>query len=244
VSAPFRLVEGLSLESPEAAHLALVREFAKPFGYAEEREGALVHDVRPVRGQESAQSSLGRAAFLPHSDVAFLAPPYRPEYLSLFSIENEALTPTLIWPLEAILSHLKNWMIGALASPMFEQTPPLTFQKTMGATPLTGHRILVRDEAGQWTIAFSSQGTRARAGDAASMVALAALESAIDAVEPVRVVVAPGSVLILENLRCLHGREEIKGRRWLQRVYSRQDLAALEALGPQPFPAAAAARAV
>lgn len=243
MSAPYRLIEGLRLERPIEAHLEIISGFATPFGYLEERDGALVHDVRPMRGREPEQSSLGRAAFLPHSDVAFLRPRYRPEFLSLFSIENEALTPTLIWPLEAILASLKNWVVGALASPMFEQTPPLTFQKTMGSEPVRGHRILERDERGEWTIAYSAQGTRAKSGDPASMAALLSLEAAIAEVEPARVVAAPGSLLIIENLKCLHGREEIRGRRWLQRAYSRQDLQALQALGTAPFSAAAAAQA-
>ncbi|PWC10288.1 TauD/TfdA family dioxygenase [Brenneria corticis] len=29
----------------------------------------------------------------------------------------------------------------------------------------------------------------------------------------------PGDLVVFSNLRCVHGRGEIKGRRWLQRCY-------------------------
>jgi alpha-ketoglutarate-dependent taurine dioxygenase len=43
------------------------------------------------------------------------------------------------------------------------------------------------------------------------------------------VALEPGSLLILDNLRSLHGRETICGARWLQRIYSRRDLAPMAA---------------
>jgi L-asparagine oxygenase len=219
----YRIIRGLSLARPEEEHLAAIREFAQPFGYLEERAGAIIHDVRPMPGQEQTQSSLGKAAFDAHSDVAFLPPAARPEFLSLFCIENEGRTATLVWDLDRLLAALPERIIGLLSQPIFQQIPPLTFQAALGAGPLPGHRIL---DGG--TVAYSAQGTRA--GDTAeSREALAAFESAIERTEPERVALEPGSLLILDNLRSLHGREKICGARWLQRIYSRRDLAALAA---------------
>lgn len=232
----WRLIRGLPLDHPEETHLAAIREFARPFGYLEERGGALVHDVRPAPGHEETQSSLGKAAFGAHSDVAFLPPPARPEFLSLFCIENEGRTATLVWELDRLLATLPAAIVELLSQPIFEQVPPLTFQAALGSAPLPGHRIL---NAG--TVAYSAQGTRA--GDSReSREALQAFEEALARTEPQRVTLEPGSLLILDNLRSLHGRERICGARWLQRIYSRRDLTPLAAgatADPAVFRAAA-----
>jgi L-asparagine oxygenase len=218
-----RLIRGLPVDRPEETHLQAIREFAQPFGYLEERDGAIVHDVRPVPGHEEAQSSLGQAAFDAHSDVAFLPPSARPQFLSLFCIENEGRTATLVWDLDRLLAMLPDRVVQLLSQPIFKQIPPLTFQAALGAQPLPGHRIL---EGG--SVAYSAQGTRAGDGPG-SREALQAFEEAIDRAEPERVTLEPGSLLILDNLHSLHGRETICGARWLQRIYSRHDLAPLAA---------------
>lgn len=232
----YRLIRGLPLDHPEETHLAAIREFAQPFGYLEERGGAIVHDVRPTPGHEETQSSLGKAAFDAHSDVAFLPPAARPEFLSLFCIENEGRTATLVWELERLLSALPARIVSLLGEPVFEQIPPLTFQSALGREPLRGHRIL-----NGGAIAYSAQGTRAGTSPE-SREALQAFEDAIGRTEPDRVTLEPGSLLILDNLHSLHGRERICGARWLQRIYSRRDLSTLAAgatADPAVFRAAA-----
>ncbi len=231
----YRLVRGLPVDRPEEAHLAEVRAIAQPFGYLEERNGAIVHDVRPAPGHEESQSSLGKAAFDPHSDVAFLGPLHRPEFLSLLCIQNEGRTATLVWELDDILSRLSTSIIEALAQPSFTQAPPMTFQAVLGEAPLLGHAVLARGATGEWTVAYSAQGTRANE-TSASREALDAFETAIGESEPARIALKPGSLLILDNLHSLHGREAICGARWLQRVYSRRDLRTMSQ-GATPDPA-------
>ena len=58
--------------------------------------------------------------------------------------------------------------------------------------------------------------------------AIEALRHAIRLTPPDRVVLRPGSLLLFHNLRNLHGRSAFSGRRWLQRIYSRKSLAALQ----------------
>lgn len=197
--------------------LKRVRDYGEPFGYQEEREGLIVHDLTPAIGQEATQSSLGRAEFLPHTDAAFLPVEERPAKLALLGINNEAQSATLIYRLDDVLAKLDPATIAQLEQPIFEQIPPLTFQAKLGSAPRKGHQILTRDENGAFVVAYSAQGTRG--GEAPD--ALEAFEQALEKTQPVRFVIEPGDLLIFDNLHCLHGREVIVGPRHLQRVYLR-----------------------
>ncbi len=211
------LLRGVATESL----LTTLRPFGEPFGYPEERDGAIVHDLRPAAGFEATQSSLGRVAFLPHTDAAFLPAALRPQRLALLGLHNEAGAATLLYPIDEVLANLRAETrlatIDQLAQPLYQQVPPLTFQPKLGTAPIPGHRILERSPAGTWWVAYSAQGTKAGGGPDA----LAEFEAALAATDPVRIVLGPGDLLIFDNLRCLHGREAIVGPRHLQRVYLR-----------------------
>ena len=202
--------------SPDAL-LETLSPFGVPFGYPEERDGAIVHDLRPAPGLEETQSSLGRAAFLPHTDAAFLPEEKRPRRLALLGINNDAQAATLLYRLDDVVSQLPEATLLTLSQPHFEQIPPFTFQAKLGADPLPGHRILSRDSDGRWQVAYSAQGTKG--GSAPE--ALKEFEAALAQTPPLRFVLGPGDLLIFDNLRYLHGREEIVGSRHLQRVYLR-----------------------
>lgn len=201
----------------ESQLLDAVREFGEPFGYQEERAGALIHDVRPEAGYEETQSSKGRAEFHAHTDCTFLPARYRPEFLSLYCIVNEARAATLLWPVENLITALDEQSRQVLGQSRFVQHAPLTFGLEK---PITAHRVL---DSGR--IAYSAQGTRAT--DAETEAALSNLENAIQGTPPRRIVLEPGDLLVFSNLTALHGREEIHGERWLRRMYLRRDLSAL-----------------
>lgn len=197
--------------------LPTICKYGEPFGYPEERDGAIVHDLRPAAGLEETQSSVGRAAFLPHTDAAFLPVEDRPAKLALLGLNNEAESATLLYRLTDVLARLDQSTIEKLEQPLFEQVPPLTFQAKLGSGAHKGHRILTRDAKGNFLVAYSAQGTKG--GEAPD--ALDAFEKALEATPPIRFVIQPGDLLIFDNLRLLHGREVIVGPRHLQRVYLR-----------------------
>lgn len=202
---------------PHAQLLDAVREFGEPFGYEEERGGALIHDVRPEEGYEETQSSKGRAEFHAHTDCTFLPARYRPEFLSLYCISNEAKAATLLWPVEDLIDSLDEKTRRVLQQSRFVQHAPLTFGLEK---PISAHRVL----DGQ-RIAYSAQGTKPTDDETAA--ALASLEDAVQRTHPMRIVLEPEDLLVFSNLTALHGREEIRGERWLRRIYLRKDLGAL-----------------
>jgi len=202
---------------PQSQLLDAVREFGEPFGYEEERGGALIHDVRPEAGYEGTQSSKGRAEFHAHTDCTFLPARYRPEFLSLYCISNEAKAATLLWPVETLIAAINEKTLRILGQSRFVQHAPLTFGLEK---PISAHRVLDGNR-----IAYSAQGTRSTDDETAA--ALAVLENTIQQTEPTRIVLEPGDLLVFSNQTALHGREEIRGERWLRRIYLRRDVSAL-----------------
>jgi hypothetical protein len=144
----------------------------------------------------------------------------------LFGLVNDAGAQTLLYPVDDLVEHLTAKQIDLLQEPIFLQGAPGSFDFGRMRITASGHRVLARTREG-YEIAFSVHGTRTEAGPEAE-AAIEALRHAIRLTPPDRVVLRPGSLLLFHNLRNLHGRSAFSGRRWLQRIYSRKSLAALQ----------------
>jgi L-asparagine oxygenase len=208
----------------EAVHLGIVRQLAQVFGFQEEEEGAIFHQIAPKAGREHSQSNGGVVPFHPHSDDAFLFRQHRPEFLSLFGLLNERAAPTWLFPVEGILEHLTPAVVERLERPVFRHAPPQSFH--MGMDGMSLHPVIEQQASG-WEVSYNT--VRTSGVDAAADAALAAFREALQKAPHREVVIAPGTLVIFSNLRHLHGRGAISGRRWLQRLYSRRDLSALRA---------------
>lgn len=210
----------------EAVHLGIARQVAQVFGFLEEEEGAIFHQIAPKVGREESQSNGGVVPFHPHSDDAFLFRQHRPEFLSLFGLLNERAAPTWMFPVEGILAHLAADVVETLERPVFRHAPPQSFHMGLDGTSL--HPLIERHEGG-WEVSYNTVRTSGVDGEAEG--ALEAFREALPKAPHGEVVIAPGTLAIFSNLRHLHGRGAISGRRWLQRLYSRRDLSALRADG-------------
>jgi L-asparagine oxygenase len=210
----------------EAVHLGVIRQFAHVFGFDEEEEGAIFHQIAPKAGRETTQSNGGVVLFKPHSDDAFLNRLHRPEYLSLFGLVNEQAAPTWLFPAESILEHLTPEAIRQLAKDDYLQAPPQSFLTGGAEIATTRHPVLERHN-GAWEISFNSSRTSGLVPEAEQ--ALDTLRWALQVARHAEVVIRPGSLLIFSNLRHLHGRAALSGHRWLQRLYSRRNLSHLRA---------------
>jgi L-asparagine oxygenase len=218
----------------EAVHLGIVRLLAQVFGFEEEEEGALFHQIAPKLGREDSQSNGGIVPFKPHSDDAFLFREHRPEFLSLFGLLNERSAPTWLFPVEEILAQLDSKIIDRLQRPDFIHAPPTSFLTGGVEIPATTHPVAEHSADG-WEVSFNSVRTSAFTPDAEA--ALNAFREALQRAPHSEVVIGPGTLVIFSNLRHLHGRGAIRGKRWLQRLYSRRDLSALRAASGVAEPA-------
>ncbi|MBV6776887.1 TauD/TfdA family dioxygenase [Xanthomonas euvesicatoria] len=190
-----------------------------PFAYREEKGGALVHEIAPIPDNGKSVSSEGTVSFDFHTDGAYLDRHLRPHTLSLLCLVDEAGTGTQLASLRDAVRLLDGEDIDALMSDEFRHTAPETF-KVAEASKRTS--VLDRlDGVYEVKAALhNTQGLTPRAKKA-----LDALRQALVSVTTTKRW-KPGDLVIFSNLRCMHGRGEIRGRRWLQRCYGSHTLPA------------------
>lgn len=184
-----------------------------PYALAQERSGALVHDVHPEPGSENSVSSMGTVDFALHSDCACLERDIRPELLSLTCLVDETSTETKIAALSDVFKLLSTETIDVLASPNFIHKAPESF---FGSIREHTGSILDRID-GQWEIKIATHNCQPLTPRAKRALQIL-VEQASKVSRPYRW--SPGDLLMLNNRKCLHGRGPIiNGNRHLLRCY-------------------------
>jgi hypothetical protein len=209
----------------EAVILGLIAPWAEILSYVNEKEGVPIHEVTPIRGLEKVQSNAGRAPFGYHSDNAFLPPQFRQEGLVLFGLCNQE-TATLVLSAEQIAEAAPARLIAALARPAFRHACPLSYQLPERIMS-EARPILWRDDLGRMHVTAAS--STIEPADEEARRALEEFRALLASLEPLRMVIGPGTALLLKDDRVLHGRDAVSGPRWLQRAYFRESLSALRA---------------
>lgn len=196
----------------------------EPFGWRSQQAGRIVHDVLPVRGEETTQLASGSSVQMQwHTEDAFF--PFRGDYLILSCLRNPDGVATTVGQvdvsliperdLEVLFAERFEFVVDGSHSPapdsdLVPSPVPLLF----GARESPYVRVdppFMKEPA-----------------DEEAARALAALARAIDA-RLVDVALHPGELLILDNFRSVHGRRSFAARydttdRWLKRVNVTRDL--------------------
>jgi len=192
------------------------------YGFANERGGALIHDIVPVFDKVRSRSSSGSRITLDlHSEVAFHH--NRPDFVVLSCLRNPptAVAATLVADAGSCLDEMAKPDVHQLQRPVFEFQVPHSFA---AGTPLAARMlpIAVRRTYG-WDVRINCNPDHTSTADGAAAEAMARLAAKLRAASR-RIVLSPGQVLILDNKRSVHGREaydtDYRGAdRWLQRIY-------------------------
>ncbi len=184
-----------------------------PFGYKEEKNGAIVHEITPISTLNNESiSSEGFIEFDFHTDGAYLSRSIRPHSLSLICLEDEKRTGTNLISIDDTLKKLDKKTISILLESRYQHITPETF-KVKNDKNITS--ILDKiDGVFEIKVALHS----VKALDLESEKALTEFKS-ITKNNYITKNWSSGDLLIFNNLRCMHGRGEIRGKRWLQRCY-------------------------
>ena len=220
----------------EALAIGLAMKLGYPSIILGEKKEQLVHQITPVPGQETSQSNAGQVSLRLHQD---LAPnpelPRRtyheamPTWLILTGVQRgSGTTPTYIAAIDEAIRRVSPTSLDILRQQRFVTNPPDSFLQAMpdAINNLPTHPILL-DYEGQLEAAFdTSSDVRPMNGaeDTEAMGAIAELNAALDSVKQ-EVVIEPGTAVIFNNRRVVHGRgavvaeENTGNKRWIQRVY-------------------------
>ncbi|MGW9246482.1 MULTISPECIES: TauD/TfdA family dioxygenase [unclassified Streptomyces] len=203
--------------------LALVGDvLGSLIGYADEKNGDLLHDVHPVRGEEHRMENSGSVAFDFHTENVHH--PLRPDFLGLLSLrQGHEATATRVASIRHAVAHLSEDENAVLRRLRFRSLFPTSFTRGLtGERPATAeHRVLFGDPGYEF-LRFDSFNTKP--ADLEAERALGALAEALEAV-CVEVVLEPGDLLLVNNHIAAHGRSAFTPRydgrdRWLRRFYS------------------------
>lgn len=188
-----------------------------------EKDGNVIHQIVPLEGKESEQSSRGsNIAFDWHTENVHEVSP--PHYLGLFCLRGEAHAKTQVLHLMDLINALPNRVVATLFKDKFEfkTGPSYNFASSFQSS------VLSKNVDGNIHIRYNSSPGRLQGIDKESDEALVFLRNWLKYHAKVsEIVLEEGDFLILDNRKTLHGRSSfkmspsLKARRWLQRVYFR-----------------------
>jgi L-asparagine oxygenase len=200
----------------EAVICGIVGMYGEILSYLNEKFGAPIQEVAPIRGMERIQSNAGRVRFGFHSDNAFLPREFRQKGILLYGLRNQDAA-TLVLTAGQIMEAAPADLAASLAKPIFRHACPASFSFSGAPAVSAPCPILWRDELGLARVSAASSSIEPLTPEAAE--ALNCFRELVMALEPARVVVRPGTALLFKDDRVLHGRDSFAGSRWLQRAY-------------------------
>jgi L-asparagine oxygenase len=213
----------------EAYLLGMGRLVGEPFAYKTEKDGALIHGVIPTpRGLAAFSNEGSTQDFDFHSEVAFDT--FAPHHVVLYCVraDHDQKAVTVVADIRRACELLGKEHVEALRQPDFQIRSPESFTKGLGSSfwtepipVLTGPPESLECRVNfNHTKALTTQGQEALDALRAAASSPAALAE---------IVLVPGSLLVINNRVCVHGRRPFMPRfdgfdRWLIRTYLRADL--------------------
>ena len=218
----------------EVALLGTVLGAGFPMSLIPEAGLDLIMPVSPAPGHEASRSSKGGARLGWHVDNLPFTPEYRPDLLALMGLVSTEPVVTSFALIDDVLAALRRdgeRHEQILRRPLFRYATPASFHFD-GSEPVLSNPMPVigTDATGRPVFHFNEYTLIA---DRTPEVrdALAALARVLQNGTVVRgEYVSPGKILLLSNTRALHARGEVRGRRYLARLYGKRDVSALRAL--------------
>ncbi|TDU04470.1 alpha-ketoglutarate-dependent taurine dioxygenase [Streptomyces sp. 846.5] len=197
---------------------SVVTHLGEPFSYQEWDGGVLVHNKYPIRAHRDVQFGSNAVEFLVHTETPFRE--LSPDYLALLCLRGDPQhrAKTRVAPIARIVAELPAELRERLRQPLyaFETDNPVV---EVGGRGLTQPHPLLTERTGRTVIEYVEDLV---AVDAPGAEALAAIRSRIAECHT-DVDLRAGDLLILDNLRVVHGRNAFQPSydgtdRWLQRM--------------------------
>lgn len=205
-----------ALSQADGLHCLFGSLLGEPFGWSTHQDGRVLTDVLPTPKRQDELSGSGSAVdFDLHTEDAFH--PCAPDYLGLMCLRNPSRTPTLVAPLGS--TSLDGRAIRVLMQPRFVVGANPAQRVTQACKPTS--ILFGSADAPYMRVNLNRQHAIAEDHEAAR--ALDRLSSELLRVRA-EVVLQPGDILYIDNLRAAHGRPRFNatfdgGDRWFRRLF-------------------------
>lgn len=201
------------------------------FSYREQNAGQIAQNVIPIPGKEDVDSSAGRVPLGWHTDDAVIQRNYRAEGIALLCVNNDAGSRTYFINVNDIIGRLGQRTVTILTEPRFRFATPESFNIFGGKLVYSELRpILTPQQGSLYEVACAEYSTIASRTDKDALSALHRLRSTLADDGGTSQLLQPGDCFVFSNVRGLHSRDAIVGRRHLKRAYFRRNLDNLRAL--------------
>lgn len=206
--------------------LSMMMFLGEPIAFEDEKEGLLIQNICPVKGNENKQENTGSTFLELHTEDGFH--PYKPDYLALNCLraDHDQIARTGTASILKVLNKLPSTAVAILRKPLFKikLSPSFSHEHNEGTAysrslPVLSGSIFEPDMCLDYYLMEGESRDAQWALDILKQELLKVIVS---------VVLIPGDMIIIDNRRSVHARSAFKPRydgkdRWLQRLFVVQD---------------------
>jgi L-asparagine oxygenase len=202
--------------------LAIMLQLGEPIAYEDEKNGALIQNICPVRGKEEAQENIGSTYLEFHTEDAFH--PYKPDFVGLLCLrpDHDGVAVTAAASIRKALSMVPSKVQDLLRQPLYHIRFSSSFiPGNTGEVAFSPHLPVLSGDILEPEMNVDFYGMEAITP--AAQLALKTLEDALLKVA-VEVKLKKGELMIIDNRVAAHARTAFHPRydgkdRWLQRLF-------------------------
>jgi L-asparagine oxygenase len=201
--------------------LSLMLHLGEPIAYQDEKSGALIQNICPVRGKEEAQENCGSTYLEFHTEDAFH--PHRPDFISLLCLkpDHDGIAATAAASIKRALSLVPSKALEILRQPLYRIRLAASFSSDGGQQIYSPCMPVLSGDVLEPELSVDFFGMEALT--ASGQLALKVLEEALLKVAVEHRLVS-GDLMIVDNRTAAHARTAFRPRydghdRWLQRLF-------------------------
>jgi len=205
--------------------LLMMMYLGEPIAYADEKEGALIQNICPVKGFEDKQENIGSTYLEFHMEDGFH--PHKPDYIGLYCLrsDHERTAKTGSASVHRALPYLSSKTISLLRQPFYRIRTSSSFSSNEEEFMYSQLMPVISGDnlEPEMCVDFYTM----EAVNSVANLALEILKSSLLRVN-MDCVLMPGDLMIVDNRVAAHSRTAFKPRydgkdRWLQRLFVVQD---------------------
>lgn len=215
--------------------LAIMLRLGEPIAYGDEKSGALIQNICPVRGKEEVQENTSSIYLEFHTEDAFH--PHRPDFIGLLCLrpDHNHTAATAAASIRRALAMVPSKVQDLLRQPFYRIRLSPSFTTDTNEVMFSQDMPVLSGDALEPDISVDFYGMEATTHPA--QLALKTLEDALLKVAVEHKLVT-GDLMIVDNRVAVHARTAFQPRydgqdRWLQRLFVVHDFRSSKASRPQ-----------